>query len=330
MLGTLFHCRLQTDGSAAAELRCLSYLHSNHWYDTVTNQLTRGVLQFPSHTLPRPRLEELADRYADSGNWVHCVDATTASSLAGLPVRESGLFFPHGRALDLGRLCGELVRHESIDYRPGTRVRAISTDTIAALVTTNAETIPCDQVVLCTGAETNDFTQARYLELVPVWGQIDRIRPARAPTIPIVGEGFMIPIGPDWGVGATYEHKTWEGDRARNFNLQRFDDWWRGLTGTDPVREPTGNIRGTRAVASDRMPIVGPLFDPRGERTPRLIVNTGHGSQGTVTAPFTAECVASELAGEFAPCTRAEIDVLSSMRFRTRQARRGLRHGARD
>jgi tRNA 5-methylaminomethyl-2-thiouridine biosynthesis bifunctional protein len=330
MAGTLFHCRLQPDGSAAAELRCLSFLHSSHWYETVTSSRPDGVLQFPSHTLPRPRLEELADRYAHSGNWVYRVDATTASSLAGLPVRESGLYFPHGRALHLGRLCGDLARHASIDYRPGTRIRTISTDTAAGYVTTTAETLASDHVVLCTGAATNDFTQARYLELVPVWGQIERIRPARAPIIPLVGEGFMIPLGSHWGVGATYEHKTWEGDRARNFNLQRFDGWWRALTGTHPLREPTGNIRGARAVASDRMPIVGPLFDLDGERTPRLLVNTGHGSQGTVTAPFAAECVASELTGEFAPCTRAEMDVLGSLRFRTRQARRGLRHGARD
>jgi tRNA 5-methylaminomethyl-2-thiouridine biosynthesis bifunctional protein len=330
MAGTLFHCRLQSDGSPAAELRCLSYLHSNHWYDAVTSFRPEGVVQFPSHTLPRARLEELADRYADSGNWVRSVDATTASCVAGLPVRENGLFFPHGRALDLGRLCGELIRHESIDYRPGTRVRTISTDNTAAYVTTNAGTTTCDHVVLCTGAETNEFTQARYLELAPVWGQIDRIRPTFAPIIPLVGEGFMIPIGSDWGVGATYEHKTWEGDRAGDFNLRRFDGWWRTLTGTHPLREPTGNIRGTRAVTSDRIPIVGPLFDLHGQRNPRLMVNTGHGSQGTVTAPFAAECVASELAGEFAPCTHAEIDVLGSMRFRTRQARRGLRHGARD
>jgi tRNA 5-methylaminomethyl-2-thiouridine biosynthesis bifunctional protein len=330
MAGTLFHCRLQMDGSPAAELRRMSYLLSSHWYDTVTGSLPHGVLQFPSHTLPLPRLEELADRYAHSGNWVRSVDATTASCLAGLPVRENGLFFPHGRALDLGHLCGELHRHESIDYCPGTRVHRISTDTAGAYVTTNAETITCDQVVLCTGADTNDFTQSRYLELVPVWGQIDRIRPVRAPIVPIVGEGFMIPIGSDWGVGATYEHKTWEGDRARNFNLQRFDDWWRTLTGAAALREPTGKIRGIRAVASDRMPIVGPVFDPHGERHPRLMVSTGHGSQGTVTAPFAAECIASELAGEFAPCTHAEADALSSMRFRTRQARRGLRHGARE
>ena len=53
------------------------------------------------------------------------------------------------------------------------------------------------------------------------------------------------------------------------------------------------------------------------------------GTPLSVSAPFAAEWIASELAGEFAPCTRAEAELLGSMRFRVRQARRGPRHGAR-
>jgi len=78
------------------------------------------------------------------------------------------------------------------------------------------------------------------------------------------------------------------------------------------------------------MPVIGTLFDDAGEPIPRLLVNTGHGSQGTVSAPFAAEWIASELCGEFAPCTRAELDAFGTMRFRLRQARRGLRHGGRE
>jgi len=88
-------------------------------------------------------------------------------------------------------------------------------------------------------------------------------------------------------------------------------------------------LRGARAVASDRMPVIGRLFDSDGAPVPRLLVNTGHGSQGTVSAPFAAEWIASELSGEFGPCTREELDAFGTMRFRLRQARRGPRHGGR-
>ena len=334
MAGTLFHCRLLPDGNPASDLRCMSYLYSSHWYsnncsDADSRSHPRGALQFPSLTLPEPRLEETANHYSDSGNWMMPVDAGTASSLIGIPVRQSGLFFPLARALDLGAVCNALIRHPLIDYRSTVTARSITTDPTRAHLTTHTDTLECDQIVLCTGTGTNDFDQARYLELLPVWGQIDRIRPDNAPVTPIVGEGFMIPIGSDWGVGATYEHKRWTDGIASEFNLQRFDRWWHALTGREVARRVLPAIRGTRAVTSDRMPIVGGLFDQHGARTPRLLVNTGHGSQGTVGAPFAAECIASELIGEFAPGTRAEIDSLSSMRFRTRQARRGPRHGSR-
>jgi glycine/D-amino acid oxidase-like deaminating enzyme len=88
-------------------------------------------------------------------------------------------------------------------------------------------------------------------------------------------------------------------------------------------------LRGSRAVASDRRPIVGGVYDAQFRRLPRLLLNTGHGSQGTASAPFAAEWIAGELAGEFAPLSPRKSS-WSSLRFRQRQARRGFRHGASD
>ncbi len=331
MAATLFHPRLLPDGDLRSRLRCRGYLYSTHWYErTDGGRRPSGALQFPSPTMPQARLELAANAYAETGHWVLPVDAGTASSLAGLPVRQNALFFPHGRALDLGRLSGELIEHPLIDYRPGTIVHSVAADPTQTVLTTVAGASTYDHVVLCAGTGTNGFERTRYLELLPVWGQIDEVEIAQAPTMPIVGDGFMAPTHSHWGIGATYEHKPWSTDRASEFNLQRFDAWWRALTGMDAIRHEVGRLRGTRAVTSDRMPVIGGLFDTAGLREPRLWVNTGHGSQGTVSAPFAAEWIASELTGEFAPCTRAEAESLSSMRFRVRQTRRGPRHGARS
>ena len=330
MAATLLHCRLLPDGGLPARQRSLSYLYSTHWYDHNPVVLpATGVLQFPGPTMSEQRLELAAAAYAHTGNWLIPVDAATASSLAGLPVRQSALFFPHGRTLDLQLLCQQLVRHPLIDYRAGVAARSVVTDPDRAIVNTSADTLSCDQIVLCTGVATNNFDQARYLELLPVWGQTDRVASEQSPLIPLVGEGFMIPFPPGCAIGATYEHKLWSNDVATEFNLRRFDHWWHSLTGRHAARRAVAPLRGTRAVTSDRLPIVGALFDTSGARVPRLLVNTGHGSQGTVSAPFAAECIASELAGEFGPCSRAEIETLSSLRFRNRQARRGPRHGGR-
>ncbi len=338
MAATVLHCRLLPDGGTPAHVRRLGYLYSQHWYeqhadkvhaDKLEQDAPRGVLQFPSASLNEQRLELAAAAYAHTGRWVMPVDATTASALAGLPVRRNALYFPHGRALDLARWCDVLLRDPLIEYRPGVAASTVSTSPAHATVQTDAGALACDQIVLCAGAGTNNFDQARYLELVPVWGQTERIAPDVIPLLPLVGDTFMVPLASNWGIGATYEHKPWAGDTATDFNLRRFDEWWLGLAGVEPRRRHLSSLRGARTVPSDRTPIIGGLFDAQGERLARLFVNAGHGSQGTVSAPFAAECIAAEACGEFSPCTRDELALLSSLRFRHRQARRGPRHGAR-
>jgi tRNA 5-methylaminomethyl-2-thiouridine biosynthesis bifunctional protein len=330
MATTLSHVRLQPGADPAAQLRCLSYLYAAHWHDAAhgTAEAT-GVLQFASETLSPSRLDALADTYAPTGDWVMRVDPTTASAIAGVPLRTSALYFPTARVLDLRRVCATLAAHPRIASHYGAVARSIAADVAAASVTVDAGPIDGDCIVLCNGAFANEFEQARYLELVSIAGQIDHIELPDAPQIALVGDGFALPHAGGCSIGATYEHRPWEPARATAFNLARFDRWHRALRSDAAGTRSIGISRGTRAVSSDRLPIVGGLFDVDGGSLPRLAVSTGHGSQGTVTAPLAAECIASELVGEFAPLTRDQREAWSSLRFRERQARRGVRHGAR-
>jgi tRNA 5-methylaminomethyl-2-thiouridine biosynthesis bifunctional protein len=328
---TLAHARLQPGRDPAAQLRCLAFLYAAHWHEVAHGRFeTTGALQFAGDTLPPSRLDAIADAYAPTGEWIVRADPTTASAIAGIPLRAAGLYFPSARALDLRRVCAALTDHPRITTRYDAIVRSIATDAAAARVTTDATSIDCDVAVLCNGAFANEFDQARYLELVSVAGQIDRVDARGAARIALVGDGFALPHATGCSIGATYEHRPWDVARATAFNVERFERWQRALRGAAIVAQVTGVVRGTRAISSDRLPIVGALFDGDGRPIPRLAVSTGHGSQGTITAPLAAECVASELVGEFAPLTRDQYEVWSSMRFRERQARRGVRHGARE
>ena len=87
--------------------------------------------------------------------------------------------------------------------------------------------------------------------------------------------------------------------------------------------------RGTRGVTSDRLPVAGRLFDLQARSLANTYVTTGHGSMGTVFAPLAGAVVAALISGDFPPLERDLEQSLSSARFRTRQARRGYRHGAR-
>ncbi|NJN53212.1 MAG: hypothetical protein HC809_17095 [Gammaproteobacteria bacterium] len=124
-------------------------------------------------------------------------------------------------------------------------------------------------------------------------------------------------------MGATYEQTPWTTQRATAFNLERAAACWQRITGVGLSATPIDVARGSRAISSDRLPVIGALKDAG------IYVNLAHGSNGTATAPLGAAIIAELLGGTFAPATRAEIAAIAPTRFIERQARRGYRHGAR-
>jgi glycine/D-amino acid oxidase-like deaminating enzyme len=128
-------------------------------------------------------------------------------------------------------------------------------------------------------------------------------------------------VGPLLAVGATYEYRPWDPEEATRRNLEQ-------LRGQGWVWQR--RVRGTRTVSSDRLPVAGHLYGEDAARLPALLVSTGHGSMGVVTSHLAGAVVASLISGEFPPLTRELEAALSPLRFRERQARRGLRHGARS
>lgn len=323
---TLLHCRLPTGDGPADRVRSLSYAYAAHWYAGHGVPPT-GLLQFAGSGMDSVRLESAAERYLATGSWLRSVDPVSASALASLPIRRSALYFVDGRSIDLASLCPRLLEHPRIEQRVA-QVTAIETDSAHARLTTDTGTFDTEQVVLCTAAASNAFAQTHYLELVPVWGQLDVVDLDPAPALPLVADGYVAPLGDRCGIGATYEHRPWSGAIASDANLNRAAGWWTAVTGRPFTATRHATARGARAVTSDRNPVVGSVYDRDGIALPRLWLNTGHGSHGLSSAPFGAECVAAMLTGEFAPATAAELTSIASLRFRERQARRGPRHGA--
>jgi glycine/D-amino acid oxidase-like deaminating enzyme len=63
---------------------------------------------------------------------------------------------------------------------------------------------------------------------------------------------------------------------------------------------------------------------------PGHYASAGHGSSGNVSAHLAAAVLAALIGGDCPPLTQPAEAALSPLRFRVRQARRGLRHGASD
>lgn len=296
----VLHPRLLPAASVDALYRLQSFLHAAAWLSGCRGVAATGVLQLAGANEPSPgerdperhgseeplRIQRVAEATPD--DIAAYADAHAASELAGTPVHAPGLFFPgaltvNGRALavDLAN-DPDIVLRSDLDRGPGTTV------------------------VRATGADVAEFP---HLEVRPLAGQLDRFPCDRPPRLPIVGDGVIVPDTASVWAGATYEYNPWDPDQASQANAARYA----GFFGAEPG--PTLNrFRGTRAVTSDRLPVVGADGD--------TWFNLGHGSRGTITAIFGAEIVASAINGEVAPATCDIRALLEPARFRQRQLRR--------
>lgn len=306
---TVLHPRLLGDGSVQAALRCHAYLFSHPYLARWLSDPTRGVLQLPGERQGAQGIERIADRYAGTGSWLEVLPPHRAAAVADWPVASPGLWFPDGRVVDTPGLTRALLDHPRIELVTGSAI-------------TTLDAPGTEATVLACGADCARFEEARYLELSPVDGQIDILASDRLPRLPLVGNGYVVPGAGGLVVGTTYEYRPWPAGSATAANLRQLPE------DVGRAARWLGRARGTRAVTSDRLPVAGRLFDLNAHPLTNAYATTGHGSMGTVFAPFAGAVVASLISGDFPPLERDLEQALSSARFRTRQARRGYRHGA--
>ena len=297
----LVHGRLLADGSLRADWRMLAFRYSSHFLRSSAGFDATGILQGHGANTSRDRLVALHDQYANTGDWLGYLNAADASQRAAWNVPDA-LWFPDAGTLDIAAATHALL--EGLD------VRRVPADDV-------------DARVLACGVRVQQFASARFLEVTPVHGQIDVFASATAPQIPVVGDGYACRApgcgsNPGLAVGATYEYQPWQNGEARRRNAAR--------VGLDPAT-PGNSVRATRCVTSDRECFAGRIGDHDGIPT---WVTTGHGSMGTVSAPFAAAIVASDMMGWVPPLSPRLTQVSDPARLPPRQARRGYRMNARS
>jgi tRNA 5-methylaminomethyl-2-thiouridine biosynthesis bifunctional protein len=303
---SVLHARLLADTGAAGRLRCHAFHYAAAFAAGFAGFARTGVLQLPAADANPDRLAAINDIWGASGPWLVPVDVEEARVRTGWPVAHGGLWFRDGGCVDTPTLCAALVDHPGIEL----------VGHAAELPAGPATTTP---VVLACGIDCLAATPARYLELVPVLGQLDFVTMAALPRAPIVGNGYLTPGPGSLAAGATYEHRPWQPKRATERNLAQ-------LAGH--TYQWQGRARGVRTTSSDRTAVAGPLYAADGRSLAPLYVSTGHGSMGNVSCHFAAALITAAITGATPPLG-VELDaLLSPLRFRLRQRRRGLRHGA--
>ncbi len=283
----VLHPRLLGDGSPAAALRAHGYAFAVWFYGGLAGTRSTGALQLPGPNGDPGRLARILP--ALPPDWIARVGARDASELAGVEVAAEGLHFPHAGLVEGPLLCRALLDHPRIRLDKGPPGSGVT--------------------VLASASGVTDAMPE--LEVAPLAGQADLFPGARL-RMPVLGDGYAAPGGSSQGcwVGATYEYRPWAAGRATTANAQRF----RKLFGRSPAA-PVGVFRGTRAVTSDRMPVIGRVDGD-------TYVTAGHGSNGTTSAALAGEWISSLIAGECLPVTREVEAVCRVERFRERQLRR--------
>ena len=308
---SMLHGRLLADGSSEARLRCHAYLYSSHRLRTLGILPDTGALQVPAGNMTPQRLRDLAEHYGPTGSWLQPLDRLEGQQRIGWALEHDSLWFPDSQGLDMPSLCKRLLDHAGIEFIPNTPVDAIATPTEHPLI-------------LAAASASSHFPATRYLELSDVHGQVDMVTMETPPLASLLGNGYVTPGQTHWtaAVGSTYEYTPWDASRATEANLQRLPESQRA--GAQSI----GHARATRCVSSDRLPVVGDVYDQNHVCVANVHVLTALGSMGNVYSHYAGEVLASQICGEFPPADESISEAWSSLRFRRRQARRGYRLGA--
>ena len=299
----VLHARLLGDGSVSAALRAQAFHYATHFYNRYheNNNAPGGVLQVQGPNLDADKLTRIATSYdaqkPEQEFWIQKLAPNAASELSGVPIPTASLFFPTARALALAPICQALLDHPNIEVHSAPP--KIKTDT---------------PQILCAGSASRELAlAAEHLEIKDVFGQLNTLRYSDVKArLPIVGNGYCVPIEGGAVIGSTYEHSPWETERATEHNLALNAAW----LPTDYTQG--GHARQARCISSDRLPLVGHL-------TENIWIATAFGSMGATLAPFAAAIVASQLLDEVVPGTPGIAELINPQRFAERQARRGRR-----
>jgi tRNA 5-methylaminomethyl-2-thiouridine biosynthesis bifunctional protein len=259
-----------------------------------------GVLQ-----LARDEKEEASQRKALAvlglpPEYAQYATREEASAHAGVPLPASGVWFPSGgwiqpRSLVEAQLaaCGSrLSRRFSVEL----------------------QAVPeGDVVILANSFEAMKLHPVPHLRLRRVRGQLTHLpEDALEPPHAVVLRGGMVlpPVDGLCVVGATYDIDDEEAslrDEGHESNLERLG---RILDVTPPSRTCEGRVA-FRAVAPDRVPVVGKLGDG-------VYGAFAYGSRGLIWAALAAELIASELEGEPLPLEGKLADAMDPGRFARR------------
>lgn len=286
-----------------------------------------GVLQLARDANHFDKQQRIVEQFALPADLVKVVQPREAAELAGVPVAGPACWFPRACWANPASMC-----RSNLDGSGGS-VRILYGHEVAGLrrvdgrwevVEVSGKMLASAPVVVLANAfMANRFSQAAWLPLRPVRGQISlmRQRSGRNLRIAVCREGYVTPaidgmhcIGASFNEGMLDQEMRTEDHVA---NLRRLEAMLPGFSDGIAPEMLSGRVA-FRAMSVDRLPVLGALSDPRlpdaaGEDG--LFACLALGSRGMTWTALAAEIVASRITGEPMPVEGSMLKALEPSRF---------------
>ena len=315
----IFHPIVSPDDSLFARLTRASFLFLlNHWQNLPNLEWERcGVLQLARNEAAKASQRRALERLGYPARYAQFDEA------------KGGVWFPEAGWVKPRSLVQALLSRSPVNLRFGQEVAELEfSDGYWTCFDKNKISIAkAPTVVLANAADALRLSPQPAVRLRRVRGQLT-LAPAIAGLRHVVLRGGMVLPGVDGVsvIGASFDI----GDdnpqlRAESHagNLERLEQMLPGASsGLDPAKL-AGRVA-FRAVVPDRLPMIGPIDNPRGKG---LYGAFAYGSRGLLWAGLGGELLASMIEGEPLPVERKLAAAVDPGRFALRAARRAPASG---
>lgn len=314
-----------------------------------------GVIQLAIDEKTRQRYQRLNQQHPDT--LLEYLNKDQLSDIAGLPLENSGLFFPNSGWVHPPALCRVLANHPGIQVLTENSVDALKKHDNGWQIKSGDKTLADSKtVVIAQGTTSRSLPALQHIPLKSIRGQITQVKStekSRRLTSCVCGEGYIAPSVNRGGVegtggfhttGATFnfgDNSPVVTHRDHQQNLDMQARWFPAMyqaMGAEQA-EITGGRVGFRCTTPDYLPVVGNVVDcerfierysplrknrkHRFQEAPDyldgLFINTGHGSRGLITCPLSSEILADRITGQSeAPIPDRLLNAIHPSRFLVR------------
>lgn len=341
----VLYAKLSPKNEAQAEFNLHALQFAQQFYCSRWNDIGAqcGVLQLAHCESEQQLHAQLREKFSAADGLVQFVDATQATAIAGVPLRQSALYFPKAGWINPRKLCTTLTDHPAIRVFTDCAALALERDGDNWQINNNPE-LRAPVAIIANATDAKSFGLTQHLPIKSIRGQITylpkTLSSSNLKTI-ICSEGYVGPAVNDLHcTGATFNLKEETRElRAEDHrtNLENLRAPLPALL-ADWEKLAVENLQGRvafRCSLPDYLPLVGAVpdepviledFSPlrKNARAPihktgsyhkGLFINIGHGSRGLAYTPLSAELLAAQINQEVIPLPRELANALNPARF---------------